>query len=96
MRRCPAVFARLWAFVAGQVIENDNVSLVQARGKLGFDIEIEHLSVHGTVDDPGRVQSIMTECRDKRLRAPMAKGGMIHQSRPARCPPGRFDHVCLQ
>lgn len=62
------------AFVAGEIVEDDDVAGMECRGKLGFDIGFEGRAVHGAVDDPWRCQSVAAQGRDEGLGFPMAKG----------------------
>lgn len=59
------------ALVAGQVVEDDDVSGPERRDQLGFDTEIEHLDIHRAVDDPGRVQPVMAQRGNEGLGLPM-------------------------
>ena len=69
-----------WAFVDGEIVEDDDVALVQGRGELGLDVEIERGPVHGLVDDPGRGQAMAAQAGDEGLRAPVAEGRRGGQS----------------
>jgi len=51
--------------VCRQVIKDDHIALVEGRGQLGFDVGLEYIGCHGTVDDPGRGQAVVAQCRDK-------------------------------
>ena len=82
--------------MAGQVVQDDHIAFAQGRRELGLDVGIERRAVHGTVDDPGRVQPVVAQRRDKRLRAPVAEGRVIDQPLPARRPAGGLGHVGFQ
>ena len=84
------------AFVGGEVVQYHHVALLQGRGQLGLDIEVEEFPVHCPTDHPGRVQPIMAQGGDEGLGLPVAKGRVIDQTRPAGCPSGRLDHVGLE
>jgi len=60
--------------VAGQVVKDDDVAGVQARGQLGFDVAREHLGIDRAVDDPGRVEPVVSGRGDEGLGSPVAKG----------------------
>ena len=81
--------------IRGIISPTNHVAFLQRRDQLGGDIEVEHLAVHCTVDDPRRVQPIMAEGSDQGLRAPVAEGRMIDQALSARCPAGGLGHVGL-
>ena len=87
---------RFGGFVAGEVVEDDDVSGTQRRDQLGLDVEIEELAVDRAVDDPGRVEPVMKSSRDEGLGLPVTKGGVIDQTRPAWCPSGGLGHVGLE
>src|SRR5512134_3697089 len=61
----------LFAFMRREVVEDDDVAGLQCRGKLRGDVEVEHLAVHRTIDDPGGGQAIAPQCGDERLRFPV-------------------------
>jgi len=63
----------LFAFVAGQVVEDDDVARSQGGGKLGLDIGFEENLVHGALDDPGGGEAIAPQGGDESLGAPMAE-----------------------
>lgn len=64
---------RAWAFVGGQVVEDDNGPRIKRRGQLRLDIGVESRSVHRALDHPGRDQGILRQPGDEGLRAPFAK-----------------------
>ena len=63
----------LCALVAGEVVEDHHVALLQRRGELGLDIGVEDLAVHGLVDHPRRGQAIATQSGDEGLRGPVSE-----------------------
>mgnify|MGYP003584583739 CR=1 FL=1 len=63
-----------FTFVAGEIVEDDDIARLEGRGELGFDIGFEGCAVHGAVDDPWRGQSITAQRRDEGLGFPVAKG----------------------
>ena len=86
----------LRAAVGCEVVEDHDVALVQGRGQLGFDIEVEELPVHCPADDPRCVQPVVAQGGDESLSFPMAKRGVIHEPRPALGPSGRLGHLRLE
>lgn len=44
----------LFAFVTGEIVEDNDIAWLEGRGELGFDIGFEGRAVHGAVDDPWR------------------------------------------
>lgn len=63
----------LFAFVAREIVENDDVAGTERRRKLGFDIGLENVPVHRRVDDPWSGQSITTERCDEGLGFPVSE-----------------------
>ena len=85
----------LQALVRCEVVENDHIASLQCGDKLGFDMEVEKLPVHCTVDQPGGIQPIMAQGSNEGLGVPMAKGCMVDQALTSRAPVGGLDHVGL-
>ena len=80
----------LWAFVAGEIVEDDHVATPQDRGELRLDIGLENIPVDRPIDDPRRGQAIMAQRCNEGLGAPMTKGRFHFQpmapARPAAQP----------
>lgn len=74
-----------FTFVAGQIVENDDVTGTECRGELGFHIGLENVSVHWRIDDPRGGQAITTERRDEGLDFPVSERSLSFQ---ALAPPG--------
>lgn len=85
----------LFAFVAGEIIENHDVVGIESGGELGFNISFKSRAVHGAVDDSRRGQAIAAQGGDKCLSFPMAKGSarlkalVTTRSSPQPCHLGR-------
>ena len=79
-----------------QVIKDDNVAGAQSRGEDPFDPEVEHVLVHGSVDDPGRVDPVMAKPGNEGLGVPVPGRGMVDQPDSDRCPAGGLGHVGFQ
>ena len=82
--------------MGGEVVQDHDISLVQGRGQLGFDVEVEEFPVYRPADDPRRVQPIMAQCGDEGLGLPMAKGRVIDQTRSAWGPSSGLGPVGLE
>jgi len=92
----PALFedgGGLFAFVAGEVVEDDHVASVQRRGELGFDPGFEDFPVHRAIDHPRRGEAILTQGGDEGLGAPMTKGSFHLQALPLACPASQPCHL---
>jgi len=63
----------LFAFVAAQIIQDDDVTWLKRRGELGFDIGLEDLPVHRSVDNPRRRQTVAAQGGDEGLGPPMTE-----------------------
>jgi len=62
------------AFMAGEIVEDDDVAGIEGGSELRFDIGFESRTVHGAVDDPWRGQSVAAQGSDEGLGFPMTKG----------------------
>lgn len=82
------------AFMAGQIVEDDNVAFLQRRRELGLDIELEHLFRHWSVNDPRRGQSIASKSSDEGLGFPMSKRRSPFQSLTMKRPAAVPRHLC--
>src|SRR5262245_724872 len=69
----------LFALVAGEIVQDDDVAWLEGGGELGFDIGLEDCPVHRRVNDPGGDKAVAFEACHKGLRAPMAEGGLAIQ-----------------
>ena len=67
----------LGAAVRGEVVQYHDVPLVQGRGQLGFDLEVEEFAVDRAADDPRRVQPVVAQRSNEGLGLPVTEGGMI-------------------
>lgn len=66
-------FFRPFAFMDGQIVEDDNIAARQGGRKLGLDIGIEGGAVHGVVDDSLCSEPEGSQSGDKGLGSPMAE-----------------------
>lgn len=85
--------AGFFAFVAGEIVENDDITRLEGRGELSFDIGFEGRAVHGAVDDPWRSQTVTAQCRDEGLGFPVAKGRSRLQALVTACPSPQPCHL---
>ena len=83
----------LEAFVAGQIVENDDIARVQAGRKLGFDVSIKDRPVHRCIYDPGGNKAVAPQACHEGLRPPSAKGCGTVQPRPLQRPPAQAGHL---
>jgi hypothetical protein len=81
------------AFMARQIVEDDDVAGAQGRRELGLDIGLEDLPVHRRVDDPGCCQPVMAKGSDEGLRAPMAEGGACSEPLAFASPASQSGHL---
>jgi hypothetical protein len=65
--------------VGSQIIEDDNITLLEDGGELGFNIGIKDHAVHRRIDDPWSDKAIAFEACDQGLGAPVAKGSLGKQ-----------------
>ena len=86
---------RLWAFVSGQIVEDDNGSRFKRRGQLRLDIGVEGRPVHWAIDHPRCDQSVLRQPGDEGLCAPFAEGCGAIEALSDRCPPPQSGEVRL-
>ena len=75
-----------WRFVAAEIVHDDDVSRLQRRNELLFDIGLEASAIDRPVEDTGRNKSVAAQCPDKSQRAPMAVRGKADQAFALLCP----------
>ena len=61
------------ALVSGEVVEDDDVTLLEGRSELCLDIGLEDASVHRLVDNKRRRQAMTSQPGDEGLGLPMSK-----------------------
>ena len=83
----------LCALVAGEVVEDHHVALLQRRGELGLDIGVEDLAVHGLVDHPRRGQAIAPQSGDEGLGRPVSERRIGLQAGAAASPAAQAGHL---
>jgi hypothetical protein len=83
------------AFVAAEVVHDHQVAGLERRYQNLFDISAEPLCVDRTIQQPGRLDAVMSKCRDKGHRVPVAIRDVAEQARPARRPATQRGHVGL-
>lgn len=84
------------AFMAGEVVEDDDVAWLEGGRKLGFDIGLEDHAVHWGIDDPGGDEAVALEARHEGLRAPMAEGSLAVQPRAFCRASAQARHLCCR
>lgn len=84
-----------FAFMEGDVVEDDDVAGLQFRRELGFDIGLETSSVHWCVDDPGRDHGVAAQAGDEGLRLPAAERCMRAIALSLRRPAGALGQPCV-
>ena len=65
--------------MAGEIVEDDDVTRLQGGCELGFDIGLEDCAVHRRINDPGSDETVAPEPGHEGLRAPVAEGGFAVQ-----------------
>lgn len=66
--------------VAGKIIHDDDVTWLEGRSELGFDISLEGCPVHRRIHHPGCDEAIALGARDKSPRSPVAEGRLAVQA----------------
>ena len=79
--------------MAGEVVEDNDITRLERRRQLGLDIDLEGLPVHGAVDDPRRGQAVAAQGGDEGLRPPVSewRAGLEPLSSPG--PPAQPGHL---
>lgn len=83
------------ALVRAQIVQDDDISLLEGRSENLFDICGEHFPVDRTIDDEGRVDSVMAERRDEGERFPVAIGDLGCQTLALGTPAAQRSHIGL-
>lgn len=65
--------------MAGEVVEDHHVARLERGSELGLDPGLEDLTVHRTVDHPGRGQAIVAQRGDEGLGAPVTERSLHPQ-----------------
>ena len=65
-----------WAFVAAEIIHNDNVARPENGDELRLHPGLEDGAVHGRIDDEGCDETIALEACNERLGFPVAEGSL--------------------
>lgn len=78
-----------------EIVENDDIAWLQDFDELGFDVDLESLSVDRPVENPWRFDAIVPQGGNEGHGLPMAVGGMGDQPFAARAPATQRRHVRL-
>lgn len=89
----PEAFSSSFAFVNGEIVENDDITTRERWGKLSFDPGVESGAVNGLVDHPWGRHLVVAQAGDESLCAPMAEGGVGPQPLAAMGAPTKPDHL---
>lgn len=84
-----------FAFVEGDVVEDDDITGLEFRSELGFDIGFETNLVHWGIDDPGRHHAMAAQTGDERLRLPAAERCMGAIALSLRRPTAALGQPCV-
>lgn len=93
---CPCIFENslgFFAFMARQVIEDDNIARAERRRELCLYICLEDRPVHGAVDDPRGCQAIATQGGDEGLGLPVTEGDSGFEPLSAPRPAAQAGHL---
>ena len=83
------------AFVASEIVQDDDVARLQLRDEDGLDVAAEDGAVDRPVHDPGRADPVMAERGDEGERTPVAVWGLRVQALAARSPAAQRRQVGL-
>src|SRR3546814_8111785 len=68
-RKAASALALLWTDRLSRI----TIAWLEGRGQLGFDIGIEGVAIHRTMDHPRRGEPIATQARDEGLGSPFSE-----------------------
>ena len=85
-RRPAYCLARGLAFVAAEIVHDDDVAGCEGGGQHLGDIDPEAFAVDGTVDYPRCVDPVVAECCQKGAGVPVAERGLAVQAFTAWAP----------
>ncbi len=89
---CPA--DRL-VFVTAQIVHDDDISGSQCLNQELLDVGLKAFAIDRPIKDTGRVNSIMTKCRQERHCLPVTKWGVGSDSLTSRPPASERRHIGL-
>lgn len=81
------------AFVAAEIIHDDDVARCEGWGQHLGNIDAKALAVDGTVDHPRCVDPVVAECCQKGCGVPVSERGLTIQAFTARAPASQRRHV---
>lgn len=93
--RCANGAAEGLAFVTSEVVHNNDISRHQRRDEDALDIGTEDVTVHRPVEDPGRVDPVVSQRGDKGRGVPVTERGRPRQAPALRCLATERSHVGL-
>lgn len=82
-----------FAFVTGEIVEDNDVAGIECGSELGFDIGFEGHAVHWAIDDPWCGQAITAQRSDECLGFPVTGGSARFQALVAPCPSAQSRHL---
>ena len=88
-------FAHGLAFVAAQIVEDDDIAGLEGGEQELLDIGEELLTIYGAVEEAGRVDPVTAERGQEGERAPSAVRGLADQALTAWPPAPQGGHVGL-
>jgi hypothetical protein len=84
-----------FAFVAAEIVHDDDISEPQGGNENFLDIEEEPLTIDRTVDQPGRLDAIVAECGEERHCVPVAVRRCRFEPLSQGAPAAQWRHVGL-
>lgn len=83
------------AFVAAEIIENDDIAGFEGSDQFGLDIGLEGVAIDRAIEHPWRLDPVVTQGSDERHGLPVPIRRMSHQGGTAYAPAAQRRHVGL-
>jgi hypothetical protein len=97
MRCAPALrmAERNFALVAAEIVHDDDVAGTKRWDENRFDVEEKALAIDGTIDEPGRLDTVMAERRKEGHRIPVTIRRLGFQAFSSWAPATQRRHICF-
>ena len=84
-----------FAFVAAEIVHDDNVARAESRNENRFDIEQKAFPIDGTVDEPRRIHAIVAQRCQESHRVPVAVRRFGFEAFSYQAPAAQWRHIGL-
>ena len=84
-----------FALVAAEIVHDDDVAGTKRWDENRFDVEEKALAIDGTIDEPGRLDTVMAERRKEGHRIPVTIRRLGFQAFSSWAPATQRRHICF-